>query len=200
MARPHRSLYLVLAVAPLAIGGCGIRTAQQPTLIDNRDVPFGLLDEPSIPPTTAPPPREPAPQPRDSAPQLTICKFDNDRLTEVRRAGAAGVEGVLSALVSGAPPDERDRGLATAVFDPAVVRGMSELGGVVTVDLARSFTDADASDQLRMIAELVCSLTAQPGIGQVAFALEDQAVAAPRGDGSTTSDPVTREDYSRFLL
>ncbi|MGH9022375.1 MAG: GerMN domain-containing protein [Acidimicrobiia bacterium] len=199
MATPHRWLYLVLGVAPLLFGGCGIRTAEQPTLIDDREVPFGLLDESSIPPTTAPPPREPVPQPRDTAPQITICKFDNDRLTEVRRVGAAGVEGVLSALVSGVPPEERDRGLTTAVFDPAVVRGMSELGGVVSVDLARSFTDAGASDQLRMIAELVCSLTAQPGIGQVAFALENQAVAAPRGDGSTTYDPVSREDYIRYL-
>jgi spore germination protein GerM len=51
------------------------------------------------------------------------------------------------------------------------------------------------TEQLIALAEIVYTATARPGVGQVSFTLEGEPIEIPRGDGSLTSDAVTRGDY-----
>ncbi len=51
----------------------------------------------------------------------------------------------------------------------------------------------------RTWTQLVCTFTARAGIGQVAFTLSGAPVDVPRGDGSLTADPVSRDDYAELL-
>jgi spore germination protein GerM len=67
--------------------------------------------------------------------------------------------------------------------------------GTATVDLAEAFTLAGQEDQAAAIAQLVYTLTARPGIGRVAFTLDGEVVEVPRGDGTLTTDALTRDDF-----
>ena len=53
-----------------------------------------------------------------------------------------------------------------------------------------------SDDQLLALAQLVFTLTARPGIGQVRFTLRGEAIQVPRADGSLVATPVSRDDYS----
>ena len=184
MIRARRALF---AVAIVAVSACGVRTDRDVVVADPEDVPFGLLEEDTE--TTVVPP---------NAAEVTICLWDGDRLKEVRTGGPSNAAETL-ALLASPPRNEETRLLSTAVFERTIFRSVSVTAGVARVDLATSFTQADATAQRAVIAQAVCTLTARPGIGQVEFTLDGTPVAVPRGDGSTTTDRVTREDYAGLL-
>ncbi len=56
-----------------------------------------------------------------------------------------------------------------------------------------------AADQLKALAQLVCTFTEQRGVGQVQFSVSGSSAEVPRGDGSSTSDPVSRLDYTDLI-
>lgn len=178
--------------ALLLLAGCGVSTQGAPVRVDDDDVPFELLS----PSTTLAAP--------DSVPQeaalLSVCFHRGTTVESVHRLGAqAGVDAALGFFLGGPRPEEAANGLSTAVFDPAIVLGARETGGIATVALSPTFTEAGAQVQLDIIVELVCTLTAQPGVGQVAFELGGERVDVPRGDGSLTDAPVSREDYPQLI-
>ena len=185
MIRARRTL---LAVAIIAVAACGVRTDRDVVVADPEDVPFGLLEEETTETTVV----------RPNAAEVTICLWDGDRLREVRTGGPSNAAETL-ALLASPPRNEETRLLSTAVFEKTIFRSVSVTAGVARVDLATSFTQADATAQRAVIAQAVCTLTARPGIGQVEFTLDGTPVAVPRGDGSTTADRVTREDYAGLL-
>ena len=179
---------VLLAAVIIAVAACGVRTDRDVVVADPEDVPFGLLEEEPTETTVV----------TGNATEVTICLWDGDRLKEVRTGGSAEAAETL-ALLASPPRDEATRLLSTAVFEPAIFRSVSVTAGVARVDLAATFTEADATAQRAVIAQAVCTLTARPGIGQVEFTLDGTPIAVPRGDGSTTTDRVTREDYAGLL-
>lgn len=187
--RRRRTLAVVL-VAAAALAGCGVPVDSQPRIEDDDAVPGGLLDRATPGSTT--------PGTIPSGTEITVCLADRaGRLQEVTRsvAGdptAASVVEVLAAPVSDA---ERAFGLSSNVASGRELVVSSVDGGVATVELTDDFTQRSSSEQLGAVAQVVCTLTAQPGIGQVHFELSRASVEVPRGDGSTTSDPVSRADY-----
>jgi spore germination protein GerM len=79
------------------------------------------------------------------------------------------------------------------------VRDVELRGGVATVSLTRGFADMQADAQLLAVGQLVCTLTARPGVGQVRFTLDGADIDVPRQDGSLTAEPVTRDDYRDLI-
>jgi spore germination protein GerM len=71
--------------------------------------------------------------------------------------------------------------------------------GIAAVDLTPGFAELPGDRQLRAVAQMTCTLTAQPGVGQVRYTLGGSSIAVPRADGSVTGDPVTRQDYGSLL-
>jgi spore germination protein GerM len=65
--------------------------------------------------------------------------------------------------------------------------------------LLPAITELGGDEQLLAVAQLVCTLTARPGVGPVSFTLEGAPVDVPTGDGSLTSGPVSRDDYADLL-
>ena len=177
---------LLLVGAAVLVSACGVRSDRHVTVADAADVPFGLLND-------SPGPTSEAVGPASTS--LKLCFYAGGRLTEVERAGDPGLGAVLASLadtraVEAAVP------LSTAVVDETIFDRVSVRAGVAIVDLGTTFTAADVTAQLRAIAQVVCTLTARPGIGQVAFTLDGAPIAVPRGDGSTTAEAVARDDYS----
>lgn len=187
-----RALGGVLVMVAVATG-CGVTAESSPTFSDDRDVPFQLLE--SAPPTVTTPPATVLTAASD------ICLARDATLVPTQRPAtiAADAASVLAALDAGPTREERRAGLRSPLFTEGLVIATSARGGVVNVDLASTFAEGGANDQLLAIASIVCSLTSQPGVGQVVFTLAGAAIDVPRGDGSLVAGPVSREDYVQLI-
>jgi spore germination protein GerM len=186
-----------IAVVTAATGtviSCGVRTEDDAVFVDDDEVPFDLLDVA----TTQPP--EAAP-PSDATSSVELCFVDGDLIVPVKRPAPPDLapSEVLDVLGAGPNRLEEEAGLGSALPDAAIAAPVADAGGVAEVDLAGSFADTGGQQQLLAIAQLVCTLTARPGLGQVAFTLDGEPIAVPRGDASTTTDPVARDDYRGLI-
>lgn len=179
-------------VLVVGAGACGVTAESSPTFTNDANVPFQLLE--SAPPTTTPP-----------TTVLTaasdICLARDNMLVPTRRPATIAIDApsVVAALDAGPTREERRAGLRSPLFAEGLVASAAARSGVVTVDLAPVFTSGGANDQLLAIAAIVCSLTSQPGIGQVVFTLAGAAIDVPRGDGSLVAGPVSREEYVQLV-
>lgn len=188
-ARAAVAIALVAAVA----AGCGIPTDEHATFQPAGDVPFGLLETTTSTALTAPPP---------SAVTARVCFVDStDIIRPATRAMPTGFTPteLLRTLGEGPTPEERNQGWTTAVTGAELVDSIAVSGGVARTGLSEQFAAMPATDQLTAVAQFVCTLTAQPGIGQVQFAIDGSPAEVPRGDGSGTSDPVSRADYENLI-
>lgn len=182
------------AIAVLGLSlACGVPSDDGATFEDEADVPFGLLDSP----TTTVPEDTGSQQPTAVA---TLCFLRDDLLTTVERRAPVDAElsDVIELLLAGPTTAERSAGISTAIGEDVVARQIDTSHGVAEIDLAEAFSDDSGHRQLRAVAQVVCTLTSRPGVGQVTFTLDGEPIDVPRGDGSTTSDPVARDDYRQL--
>jgi spore germination protein GerM len=178
------------AVAGLAVAGCGIPPDDHATLAAPGSVPFDLLAHaPSATPTTLPL----APTER-----ATIFFVQGERLAPVQRELPApvSVESVLEALAAGPTATEVQLGLRTALLTPGLMKSGGVSGGVATIDLGQPFTEIAGRDQIVALAQIVSTVTGLPGVGRAKFTLEGNPVGILRGDGTVTTDSVSRDDYA----
>lgn len=182
------SFALILAPA------CSITADDGPHYEAETDVPFDLLE--AAPPGTAPNP------PGSDGVSTRVCLLGADEAVHpVDRSLAPGYRMVelVEVLTAGPTETERSFGLTTALAEPGTVPSIDVQQGVATVDLDRGLASRPAADQLTVVTQLVCTLTEQPGIGQVRFTVDGAPIVVPRGDGSSSSDPVSRHDYASLI-
>lgn len=182
----------ILAMCMLALtAGCGVPAQDQAQRARDEAVPFALLD-------AAAPPIVPAPSGPSSEP-VDLCFVRDGRLVIVsQEVGApADLRAALDALAS--PPADAGPLLRTTLTEPSVVREVRLLGGIARVDLLPEVSALPADDQLLAVAQIVCTLTGRPGVGQVSFTLQGARLAVPKDDGSLISSPVARDDYAGLM-
>lgn len=181
---------IALAFTGLVLAACGTSAQDDARVLPDDQVPFSLLDAdapPVIPPVTGPV-QETVPLCFVAERKLVISHEQLDspvRLLDTIRA--------LAAAPSGSPQRR------TALGDPNLVRSVRLRGGVAVVDLDGSISLIGGDDQLLGIAQIVCTLTGQPGVGQVSFTLEGTPIGVPRGDGSLVTTPLSRDDYQELM-
>lgn len=201
---PRRTLARVVASAAtllLAGTGCTVSVDEQARVIDDADVPFELL-VPAAPAgdittTTAAP----------TGVVHSVYLVAEDGLVAVdRTVDDPSPAALIAELVTGPSQTERDEGLSSPLadggdddVDEPLIAGVELARGVATVDLATGFRSLPSDRQVAAIGQIVLTLTAQPGVGQVAFTLDASLVDVPRADGTTTADPVARSDYRDLL-
>jgi hypothetical protein len=183
----------VLLSAVVVVAACGIPTADRPDVASDDNVPFGLLDPAVTTTSTTSPPENPAAA-------VSLCLYQAENLVTVgRELPGIGLFDALRALERQTSRQERAQGLETAIPSPDTIRSASVVAGVARVDLAASFAALPAAEQLRVVAQVVCTATSRPGVGQVLFTLEGAPIDVPRGDGSLAAGAVTRDDYPRIV-
>jgi len=181
----------VLVVAMIGLLGCGVPTQRVAHTVPDGSVPSGLLD-PSTPTSTTLPSST-------ATADVTIClAAPLGPLVTVSRQVRAGakIDELMNQLAQTPSPQERAVGLTTLVTSGDTV---SVDSGVATVKLGSDFASSSSADQLTAVAQIVCTLTNQPGIGQVQFQLDNANTGVPRGDGSTTDGLVSRSDYPQWM-
>ena len=183
----------ILVICALVVLGAGCAVPAQDEAQPARDgaVPFALLD-PQAPPLV-PPASGPSSEP------VALCFVRDGRLVIVSDELAAPVDlrAPLDALAL--PPPDAGPLLRTALTEPSIVRDVRLLGGIARVDLLSRVSALPADEQLLAVAQIVCTLTARPGVGQVSFTLEGARLAVPKGDGSLVNSPVARDDYAGMM-
>lgn len=185
--RPSALVVLVVAaVLVVAVASCGVGDTGSASKIDSDNVPFGLLDETTG--TTL------SPQDGQAA---TIYLARADLLVPVVRtlSPPIGVGELIDALNRGPTDEETRAGLRSALSQRFTVTFTDLAGGVATVDLDKQFTSLSSTDQVLSLAEVVFTVTGQPGVGRVRFTLDGEQAEIPRANGSLTSRSVSRDDY-----
>jgi Sporulation and spore germination len=178
---------LVLLAVVAGATACGVPSSDSATKTNPKDVPFGLLDENSG--------VDPINQFGDRDVVVFLAK--NGRLVRAGRKLAPPVtlERLLGKLEQGPTRAEVAAGTRSALPDDESFRSVNLVGGTATVDLTQPFTALSGNDQLLALAQIVFTLTARPGIGQVLFTLGGAAIDIPRANGSLAPDTVSRDDY-----
>jgi Sporulation and spore germination len=185
----HRWVSLGAGVLLVAAAGCGVSSQTTPEIIDDANVPFDLLDPDAEPMVESPGERV---QP------VQLCFISDNRIVLVERPLDQPVtQG--DALAALAEPPETGTAIRTAVNEPDLVRSVDTVGGIARVDLRRSTSNLGGDDQLLAVAQIVCTLTHRPGIGQVTFTVDGVQVDVPRADGSLVSEPVSADDYASLF-
>jgi spore germination protein GerM len=123
----------------------------------------------------------------------------DDTLVEIdRELASRSIADVIAALVEGPLPGE-DEDLRSALPEGAVLAAEVR-AGVATIELDRPFKDVATNEQRLAVAQLVVTMTARPGVGQVAFTIDDEPVPVPTGDGELADRPVSRDDYAGLVV
>jgi spore germination protein GerM len=175
---------LAVATTILLLGSCGVPSRDHADPADPEDVPFGLLDEETS---------SEAAQRAGSPVDVYFYDATSERLVRVAlTTDDAALDTVLRLLQA---PGGSGLPVGNPLGDVDVVVAAEVARGRATVDLAESFRDLAGTDQRVSLAELVYTATGRPGVGQVSFTLDGQPIEVPRGDGSLTSEPLTRSDY-----
>ncbi len=182
---------VALVLIPIYLSSCGVPTERVAHVASDKDVPSGLLDTSPSTSTTI--------EPTNPVMSVTICLARQmGPLKVVTRQVSldATINEVLRELAMPPTQQEQASGLETAV-SAGITATVG--GGIATVSVNSDFTTGSAADQLTAVGQIVCTLTARPGIGQVQFDMNGTIVDVPRGDGSTTANPVSRDNYPALM-
>ena len=189
----RRIAVLVACMVVLAVGagGCAVPAQPEAKTTNDADVPFGLLD-PEAPPVVPP-------ASGSGTEEVSLCFVREGRLAVVTEDLSPPVDlrAPLDALA--VPPPGAEPPVRTALTGLSIVRAVTLVGGIARVDLAAAISDLNTDEQLLAVAQIVCTLTGRPGVGQVSFALEGTPLAVPKGDGSLVTSPVARDDYAALM-
>ena len=192
----------VIAVLCLAVAlsSCGIDAQQGAHVFESSEVPFGLTN--AIPSSTV----GTAALGPNVATTATPVSFDvyfiksGILVAVARRAPADPTPGELIArLIAGPSPAEVAAGHRSALAAPDVVTHTSESSSLVTVDLARTFSEVPRSDRILALGQITLTLTARPGTTLVQYTIADVPIEVPKANGVVTRDPVSQADYSALL-
>jgi len=181
---------LVLAVVALGSVACGIPTAATPTPIAKSDVPYHLLNPPTT--TTTVPGTPPA---VGVAEQIYLVSPDGHLVAATREVAVpASPTQVVGALLAGPTATEAAAGIQSFLTQ-AGVQVTTQAGGVATVDFSTNPIHVVGPDQTLAIAQVVYTVTQQPGITGVTFEIDGKAIEVPTAAGAQVPGPVGRIDY-----
>jgi spore germination protein GerM len=164
----------VVCVA-LGAGACGIPTANSPTAIAKSAVPYHLLNPPTT--TTTAPGTPPA---VGVAEQIYLVSPDGHLVAAAREVAVpASSSQVLGALLAGPTTTESASGIQSFLTDNGVRATVTETGGVATVHFSTSPIQVVGPDQTLAIAQVVYTVTQQPGITGVTFEIGGKPIEVP---------------------
>jgi hypothetical protein len=184
---------LLVLVLAAGLSSCGIPTDGEPRTIVP---PAPYQDLASTPPPV------PTPSVTPSGTQMEILFLTRaSSLVEVTRTvnERPSIATLIAHLTEGPTTAEQEEGLGSTLTAPAVLNGYTIDGGLVTVALGDGLDGLSPTANLLAIAQLVCTLDAHPDVTGVVFTRAGERRPVPRGDGSSTEDPVTAADYQSLI-
>lgn len=120
-------------------------------------------------------------------------------LTPVARDVAETIDNALATLFTGPTIREVNADLTTSI--PATVRLLSATpnGDVVTVDISESMAALAPGRLIAATGQIVLTATGVAGVSGVVITVAGADRPWPKADGTTTTDPLTRDDFVQLL-
>jgi hypothetical protein len=183
---------LILTFVVVAGASCGIPHDAEPRLF-----PGGVVN-----PAVASGDTDPQAGKGPSVPNVAASVFlvQGERLVKVfRTVPSADLSAVLRLLLDGPKQAEFAAGVRTTISPQTTLRAARHEGGTAVVDLSAAFVEVGGQEQILSVAQIVLTATAVPGVEQVRFLLEGQAVEIPRADGTLTAESLRAADYQGLV-
>ena len=200
MRATKTSLFLIMLT--FAISACAVPKSGEFVEVNPNDIPFNLNSpETSAPSTTV-----------QYAVQTTIAGIDYEQAdfyfiksSELVRVQLevpipTDPQSVFASLVAGLPDPAHTK--VTSLLPTNFAATVDVDGGVANVNAKRGYLDLVKPNNQRLaIAQIVLTLTSQPGIGQVTFSVAGKPIGVPRGRGDIAGAgvPVTFDDYKMLI-
>jgi hypothetical protein len=177
---------LVFVFVVVAVASCGVPGQTEPTQLANDNVRAAT-------PTTRFPPGT-------AVRRIEMCFVSGDHLIAilVPLPSPLTVPRTLEALVK-ASRSRLPAGAESTVNNPKLLTARTTMRGIAQLDFSADFARISRREQVLTVAQVVCTLTSMPGIGQVLFTAVGQPIDIPRANGSVTRSPVSRADYATLL-
>ena len=187
----RRAVIGLALAAGVLLGACGVPLDDEAGELSEDEVPFDLLSATttSLAPAT----------PVDA--ETTVClEFGGMLLSLGRdRSGDPPLDDDLALLGAGPTEGEAEIGARSLLDGDDAVLDVDRSAGTATVQLGPDVAELSADQQLLAVAQAVCTLTAQPGVDDVAFEIEGRGVEVPIQGGELVRRPVTIADYLTFV-
>jgi len=197
-----RPIPFKLCALCLLLASCAVPNSGAVDEISTSDIPFGLNSpETSVPATTTTVVLT-SPLTGSTFEQADLYFVDGSALKRLRLEipTPTDLQGVFAALVAGLPDSMNAKVKTVLPVDFAAVIDVE--GGVANVNAKRVYLDSIKPNEQRLaIAQIVLTLTSQPGIGQVTFSVGGKAIGVPRGRGDIAGagTHVTFDDYKMLI-
>ncbi len=197
---------MALLVAGCGLVACGTPPEDSPRLVSDDEQLFAASETTAstTTSTTTPLTLPPATLPAQETQDVTIYFVDEDDFlvpSERELRSPTDLTSVLGVLLEG--PNELEARIGRrSTLPPAAVTRVNVNRGVAEVTLMPNlFDEILPGDQVLAFGQLVLTLTAQPGIGQVEFSSAGEPISVQKGDGSLArpGTPLTFEDYEMLL-
>jgi spore germination protein GerM len=194
-----------LAAALVTLSACAVSSSGEFERISTADIPFGLASPVSTTTTSTTTTTVIGTDPVSDVVEQPVDLYFvlSSSVIRVQRnvASPATAAQVLALLAEGPANDPLYAGLRSAL--PTDFRAEVRVTrGVALVDATRTFLTAlQPADQRLAVAQIVLTLTSRPGVGQVIFRVDGEAIAVPRGRGDIVDPgtPVTFDDYANLV-
>jgi hypothetical protein len=185
-ARRARAAGAATALA-LLTAGCGVPQDDEPRALTAAEVPY-TSDAASAAPADD----------GDRRVELWFVRNGQVVPTTRRVEGPTPVPVLTELLFGGTSQEERDGGLISVVPSTLSVEEVEVRNRTAVLTL-----DGPDAEVLRTqplaYAQIVATLTSDGAVDGVRFRLDGRDLRVPRGDGSLSDGPVTREDYAELL-
>ena len=188
---PRWAAGLAVGGVALALAACGIPTAAAPTPIAKSDVPYHLLNPPTTTTTLAG-----SPPAVGVAEQIYLVAPSGHLVAATREVAVpASLTQVVGALLAGPTATESASGIQSFLNRTGVQVTLAGATGVATVDFTTNPIQVVGPDQTLAIAQVVYTLTQQPGVTGVTFEIAGKSIEVPTAAGAQVPGPVARTDF-----
>ncbi|MGO8870541.1 MAG: GerMN domain-containing protein [Acidimicrobiales bacterium] len=173
----------------LVTAACGIPTGGSPTVIAKANVPFHLLKPASSSTSTSAPTAVKVPEP-------IYLVAPNQHVIAVSRdvSNPPTLTDIVSALLVGPTATESAAGLLTFLVGSTGV-SVTVVNGIATVDFASNPIQVVGPNQTLAIAQVVFTVTQQPGVIGVLFEIGGKPIEVPTASGAQVAGPVGQTSY-----
>ncbi len=189
-----RRLGAALAITVVAVvsASCGIPTSATPATIPRHAVPFHLLN-----PRTSTSPSGPT-APTVGVEEQIFLVTPTQRVAPVVRdvAPPATLTEILGALLDGPTAAESAGGLQSFLTGQASDVTATLTSGIVTVDFASNPFQIVGPDQTLAVAQVVFTVSTQPGVTGVLFEIAGTPIEVPTAAGAQVPGPVNDGTYA----
>jgi sporulation and spore germination protein len=148
-----RTGLVVTAAVTIALAGCGVPSEPTAREVEPPRGPYRA-------PTSGPPA---APEP-GTVPETLYFIRDNTLVPVERQVRTEPtLDTLVRHLLAGPSDSERDSGLTSALLGADIIAGVHADDGEVVVELSAALEGTGRTDEILALAQVVCTLSAQPG-------------------------------------